>query len=132
MPRLAPLKETGQDDNNFACERQRNARQVTGYRQLGASTPKPAQKWDPWKSLNRVEEWVKGASGSTAVARPGRVGTGITPRLDQMWSGRLRLSYVDPRSNYGPYASTVAPLQGYSSSALRTSARSVGYRHSTR
>ena len=24
MPRLAPLKETGQDDNNFACERQWN------------------------------------------------------------------------------------------------------------
>jgi transposase len=28
-------------------------------RQLDGSTPKPAQKWDPWKLLNQVEEWVK-------------------------------------------------------------------------
>jgi hypothetical protein len=56
-----------------------HARQVTEYRQLDGSTPKPAQKWDPWKLLNQVEEWVKAReSRSTAVTRPGRVGTGIT------------------------------------------------------
>ena len=36
-----------------------HARQVTECRQLDGSTPKPAQKWDPWKLLNQVEEWVK-------------------------------------------------------------------------
>ncbi len=36
-----------------------HARQVTECRQLDSSTPKPAQKWDPWKLLNQVEEWVK-------------------------------------------------------------------------
>src|SRR5260370_20996460 len=36
-----------------------HARQVTECRQLDASTPKPAQKWNPWKLLNQVEEWVK-------------------------------------------------------------------------
>ena len=56
-----------------------HARQVTECRQLDGSTPKPAQKWDPWKLLNKVEEWVKAReSRSTAVTRPGRVGTGIT------------------------------------------------------
>ena len=37
-----------------------HARQVTECRQLDGSTPKPAQKWDPWKLLNQVEEWLKG------------------------------------------------------------------------
>jgi hypothetical protein len=56
-----------------------HTRQVTECRQLDGSTPKPAQKWDPWKLLNQVEEWVKAReSRSTAVTRPGRVGTGIT------------------------------------------------------
>ena len=56
-----------------------HARLVTECRQLDGSTPKPAQKWDPWKLLNQVEEWVKAReSRSTAVTRPGRVGTGIT------------------------------------------------------
>src|SRR2546429_2772904 len=36
-----------------------HARQVTECRQLDASTPKPAQKWDPWKLLDQVEAWVK-------------------------------------------------------------------------
>ena len=36
-----------------------HARQVTECRQLDGSTPKPAQKWDPWRLLNQVEEWVK-------------------------------------------------------------------------
>src|ERR1700738_3576698 len=36
-----------------------HARQVTECRQLDGSTPKPAQKWNPWKLLNQVEEWVK-------------------------------------------------------------------------
>ena len=56
-----------------------HARQVTECRQLDGSTPKPAQKWDHWKLLNQVEEWVKAReSRTTAVTRPGRVGTGIT------------------------------------------------------
>ena len=36
-----------------------HARQVTECRQLDGSTSKPAQKWDPWKLLDQVEEWVK-------------------------------------------------------------------------
>jgi hypothetical protein len=36
-----------------------HARQVTECRQLDGSTPKPAQKWDPWKLLDKVEEWIK-------------------------------------------------------------------------
>jgi transposase len=36
-----------------------HARQVTECRQLDGSTPKPAQKWDPWKLLAQVESWVK-------------------------------------------------------------------------
>ena len=56
-----------------------HARQVTECRQLDGSTPKPAQKWDPWKFLTQVGEGVKAReSRSTAVTRPERVGTGIT------------------------------------------------------
>jgi transposase len=36
-----------------------HARQVTECRQLDGSTPKPAQKWDPWKLLDQIERWVK-------------------------------------------------------------------------
>jgi transposase len=36
-----------------------HARQVTECRQLDGSTPKPAQKGDPWKLLDQVEAWVK-------------------------------------------------------------------------
>src|SRR5260370_486509 len=36
-----------------------HARQVTECRQLDGSTPRPPQKWDPWKLLNQAEEWVK-------------------------------------------------------------------------
>jgi transposase len=36
-----------------------HARQVTECRQLDGSTPKPAQKWDPWKLLAQVEHWVQ-------------------------------------------------------------------------
>jgi hypothetical protein len=36
-----------------------HARQVTECRQLDGSTPKPAQKWDPWKLLHEVQGWVK-------------------------------------------------------------------------
>jgi transposase len=32
---------------------------VTECRQLDGSTPKPAQKWDPWKLLHEVQGWVK-------------------------------------------------------------------------
>ena len=36
-----------------------HARQVTECRQLDGSTPKPAQKWDPWKLLDQVQRWVE-------------------------------------------------------------------------
>jgi transposase len=36
-----------------------HGRQVTECRQLDGSTPKPAQRWEPWKLLHQVEEWVK-------------------------------------------------------------------------
>ena len=36
-----------------------HARQVTECRQLDASTPKPAQTWDPWKLLDQVEAWIQ-------------------------------------------------------------------------
>jgi hypothetical protein len=36
-----------------------HARQVTECRQLAGLTPKPAQKWDSWKLLDEVEEWIK-------------------------------------------------------------------------
>jgi transposase len=36
-----------------------HARQVTECRQLDGSTPKPAQKWDLWRLLGQVEEWLK-------------------------------------------------------------------------
>ena len=45
-----------------------HARQVTECRQLDGSTPKPAQQWDPWKLLDKVEEWVKaGRRGFSSV-----------------------------------------------------------------
>jgi hypothetical protein len=67
-----------------------HARQVTECRQLDGSTPKPAQKWDPWNLLNQVEEWVKAReSRSTAVTSRG-VWVMVSPRVDQMWSGQLR------------------------------------------
>ena len=54
-----------------------HARQVTECRQLDGSTPKPAQKWDPWKLLDKVEEWSRRGSRSTAVTKQERVATGI-------------------------------------------------------
>jgi transposase len=36
-----------------------HARQVTECRQLDGSTPKPAQKWDPWTLLGQIESWVQ-------------------------------------------------------------------------
>ena len=36
-----------------------HARQVTECRQLDGSTPKPAQKWDPWKLLGQIETWTQ-------------------------------------------------------------------------
>ncbi len=48
-----------------------HARQVTECRQLDGSTPKPAQKWDPWKLLNQVEEWFKaGIKVTVSAAQP--------------------------------------------------------------
>jgi hypothetical protein len=51
-----------------------HARQVTECRQLDGSTRKPAQQWDPWKLLSKVEEWVKAGSKVYSC----RLGTGIT------------------------------------------------------
>jgi len=36
-----------------------NAKQVTEYRQLNGSAPKPAQQWDPMSLLYKMDEWVK-------------------------------------------------------------------------
>jgi transposase len=36
-----------------------HARQATECRQLDGSTPKPAQRWDPWKLLDQVEGWIR-------------------------------------------------------------------------
>jgi hypothetical protein len=55
-----------------------HARQVTECRQLDGSTPKPPQKWDPWKLLNQVEEWVKAGIKVYSATRQERAGTGTT------------------------------------------------------
>ena len=46
-----------------------HARQVTECRQLDGSTPKPAQKWDPLKLLDQVEEWVKARNEGLQLLR---------------------------------------------------------------
>jgi hypothetical protein len=55
-----------------------HARQVTECRQLDGSTPKPAQQWDPWKLLVKVEEWVKAGIKVYSCYEAGPCGTGIT------------------------------------------------------
>ena len=55
-----------------------HGRQVTECRQLDGSTPKPVQKWDPWKLLDQVEDGSKQGSRSTAVTKQEPVATGIT------------------------------------------------------
>ena len=54
-----------------------HARQVTECRQLDGSTPKPAQKWDPWKLLGQIESWVQAGSESIAVTRQEPAAIGI-------------------------------------------------------
>src|SRR6266481_6438420 len=49
-----------------------HVRQVTECRQLGGSTPKPAQQWNPWKLLDKVEEWVKAGSKVYICYQAGR------------------------------------------------------------
>ena len=55
-----------------------HARQVTECRQLDGSAPKPAQKWDPSKLLDKVEEWVKAGIKVYSCYEAGRVATGIS------------------------------------------------------
>ena len=55
-----------------------HARQVTECRQLDGSTPKPAQQWDPWKLLDKVEEWVKAGIKVYSCYEAEHVATGIT------------------------------------------------------
>jgi hypothetical protein len=51
-----------------------HARQVTECRQLDGSTPKPAQKWDPWQLLDQVEKWVKAGSSVYSCYEAGACG----------------------------------------------------------
>src|ERR1700719_1875472 len=36
-----------------------HVRQVTECRQLDGSTPKAARRWDPWKLLDQIKDWVQ-------------------------------------------------------------------------
>src|SRR5246127_2054504 len=67
-----------------------HARQVTECRQLDGSTPKPAQQWDPWKLLDKVEEWVKAGSRVYSCYEAGTVWVLVSPGTDQMRSDQLR------------------------------------------
>jgi transposase len=90
-----------------------HARQVTECRQLDGSTPKPAQKWDPWKLLDQVEEWVKsgikvyscyeaGACGywyHRKLIKRGAVNFVVVPRrLESHYSKRQKTDRLDARA----------------------------------
>ena len=90
-----------------------HARQVTECRQLDGSTPKPAQKWDPWKLLSQVEEWVKagikvyscyeaGACGywyHRALIKCGAVNYVVVPRpLENQRSKHQKTDRLDARA----------------------------------
>ena len=90
-----------------------HARQVTECRQLDGSTPKPAQKWDPWKLLDQVEEWVKsgikvyscyeaGACGywyHRELIKRGAVNFVVVPRrLESHYSKRQKTDRLDARA----------------------------------
>jgi transposase len=89
-----------------------HARQVTECRQLDGSTPKPAQKWAPWKLLDQVEEWVKsgikvyscyeaGACGywyHRELINRGAVNFVVVPRrLENHYSKRQKTDRLDAR-----------------------------------
>jgi hypothetical protein len=60
-----------------------HARQVTECRQLDGSMPKPAQKWDPWKLLDQVEEWVKSGDQGLQLLRSRRVWILVSSGINQ-------------------------------------------------
>src|ERR1700747_2755375 len=59
-----------------------HARQVTECRQLDGSTPKPAQQWDPWKLLDKVEEWVKPGDQGLQLLRSRSLRLLVSPGTD--------------------------------------------------
>jgi transposase len=90
-----------------------HARQVTECRQLDGSTPKPAQRWEPWKLLDQVEEWVKsgikvyssyeaGACGywyHRELIKRGAVNFVVVPRrLENQYSKRQKTDRLDARA----------------------------------
>jgi transposase len=90
-----------------------HARQVTECRQLDGSTPKPAQKWDPWKLLDQVHRWVEagikvyscyeaGACGywyHRELINRGAVNFVVTPRpLENQRSKHQKTDRLDARA----------------------------------
>jgi transposase len=90
-----------------------HARQVTECRQCDSSTPKPAQRWEPWRLLNQIEEWVRagikvcscyeaGACGywyHRELVNSGAVNYVVAPRrLANQWSKRQKTDRLDARS----------------------------------
>ena len=67
-----------------------HARQVTECRQLDGSTPKPAQQWDPWKLLDKVEEWVKAGSKVYSCYEAGPCGYWYHRELTKLGAVNLR------------------------------------------
>ena len=67
-----------------------HARQVTECRQLDGSTPKPAQQWDPWKLLDKVEEWVKAGIKVYSCYEAGPCGYWYHRELTKRGSGQSR------------------------------------------
>jgi hypothetical protein len=59
-----------------------HARQVTECRQPDGSTPKPAQKWDPSKLLDKVEEWVKAGDQGLQLLRSRSLRLLVSPGTD--------------------------------------------------
>ena len=100
-----------------------HARQVTECRQLDGSTPKPAQKWDPWKLLGQIESWVQagirvyscyeaGACGywyHRELTRVGAVSFVVVPRqLEDQRTRHQKTDRLDARRK----AQRVGPPQG--------------------
>ena len=90
-----------------------HARQVTECRQLDGSTAKPGQKWEPWKLLDQVEEWVKlgikvyscyeaGACGywyHRELIKRGVVNFVVVPRrLENQYAKRQKTDRLDART----------------------------------
>jgi hypothetical protein len=90
-----------------------HGRQVTECRQLDGSTPKPARKWEPWKLLDQVEEWVKsgikvyscyeaGAYGywyHRELSKRGALNFVVVPRrLENQYSKHQKTDRLDARA----------------------------------